>query len=105
MPIGAKTLFHVECFDGAGHAIMVSKEGTDSFGVCDINLNNGSKVIYTALEFKQLMNAEATSITGKDAITGADITRNIYYKATNDYGKISFITSSENVEEMLQIAA
>ena len=103
--IGAKTFFHVTCFNAGGHTILVSKEGPDSFGVCDVNLNKGNKVIFTASEFEQLMNGQGNSITGKDAITGENVTREIYYKAINSSGKVSFIAIAESVQDMLQMAA
>ena len=79
---GETTTVKVKGFDffynGGTHYITVSKE-KDGFGVIDVNVNGGKKVIYDEDSFYRLLVRQKTTLTGKDAKTGKNIKVNTYY--------------------------
>jgi len=85
-----------------GHAVTVVKEKNGRYGVYDILINKGEKIIYTATEFKKFM--QGKSAIGKTS-TGKTIKRPVYYNTTSgyvrlqpiQYGKIRIITDSKEI--------
>ena len=82
LKIGETTTVKVKGFDffynGGIHYITVSKE-KDGFGVIDVNVNGGKKVIYDENSFYRLLVRQKTTLTGKDVKTGKNIKVNTYY--------------------------
>ena len=75
------------------HVVTIQKEKNGSYGVFDINVNNGNKVIYTEANFKKLISGKKGYVSGKTT-NGKKITTDIYYKAT-EY----VVTDSKNITE------
>ena len=76
------------------HYITVNKKEDGSFGVTDINVNNGKEVIYSEKEFRKLMNNEKA--VGRDAKTGKKVECK-GYKATDENGNVTVLTDSKSV--------
>ena len=78
------------------HYIMVNKKEDMSFGVTDINVNDGKEVIYSEKEFKKLMSNEQA--VGTDAETGKKV-KSSGYKATDKNSNVTVLTDSKGVAE------
>ena len=78
------------------HYITINKKEDGSFGVTDINVNDGKEVIYSEQEFKKLMNNEEA--VGKDAKTGKEV-KCEGYKATDENGNVTVLTDSASIAE------
>ena len=94
---GQKAILDVSVAFGkyADHSITVVKEKNGSYGVYDINVNNGKKVIYTAANFKKLKSGKKVEVTGKTT-SGKKITTTVYYKSTYN-GKLDLTTNAKDV--------
>ena len=86
------------------HGILVTKEKDNTFGVCDINVNAGNKIIYSKEEFIKLMTlgnsqgSDSVTVTGTDAQTGQVKTNKIYYTAlTDNNGKLDFVSDAQGL--------
>ena len=93
---GEKALLSVITFSGNGHAITITKEKDGSYGVFDIKVNNGNKIIYTAANFKKLMSGKKVKVTGKTS-NGKKITTTVDYKAKHKFGVLEFTPDDRGV--------
>ena len=89
---GKKALVNVYCYSKSGkyigtHAITVARESNGSYGVYDILVNGGNKVVYTQAQFKRLVNGQ--SAKGKTT-SGKTITKSTYLSSADGYISYKF---------------
>jgi len=106
---GQKALVGFDCYDSrgrniGGHEVMVQREKDGKYSVCDILINGGNKITYTATEFKKLMNGQ--SAKGKTS-SGRTITKPVYLNSVDGYirykiddGIVSLTTDSKSIAQV-----
>ena len=96
MKKGTKILVNAYCYNKRGrqtgtHAITIVRQKDGKYGVYDILVNGGNKVIYTQAQFKRLMNGQ--SATGRTT-SGRRITKSKYLNSAEGYLRYKFTNSS-----------
>ena len=106
---GDKVILRVDVYgdssygSGTDHSITISVENDNMYGVCDIMINKGNKILYTADEFNKLMSGDKNlTATGQDEQTGKTIQKKINYKAVNN-GQVFILTDAAGVAEKAKV--
>jgi hypothetical protein len=107
MKKGTKILVNADCYNTKGqldgcHAITITREKNGKYGVYDVLVNGGNKVVYTKAQIKRLLSGK--SATGKTT-SGRTITKTKYlasalgsfsYKFVNN-GSIYVVGNSSKI--------
>jgi len=93
MKKGHKVYVSTDCYNRSGqkidaHAITITREKNGGYGVYDILVNGGNKVIYTKAQIKRLLSGK--SAKGKTT-SGRTITKNKYLNSADGYISYKFI--------------